>query len=86
MAARQNIRKVLRKQLGSKAADALLNKVDKMARQGFSADKIEKVFLANLETELEKRIRGILDTAVSATAVRSVVAIHQGPHVAVTRK
>jgi hypothetical protein len=85
MATRQDIRTVLRKQLGKKVADALLNKVDKMARQGVSADKIERVFLADLGTELEKRMGDLLGTAVRATAVRSFVAVTRGRNVAVRR-
>ena len=49
-----------REQLGKDAADALLDKVDKMAKRGANAANIEKVFLADLGAHLEKRVSNFM--------------------------
>jgi hypothetical protein len=77
MAGKQNVRTLLSKQLGKDVADALLNKVDALAKQGASPAKIEKVFLAELNAHLEKRVGSLLGTVVqSLGGVRALVAVH----------
>ncbi|MFZ0915014.1 MAG: hypothetical protein WBQ76_13855 [Candidatus Korobacteraceae bacterium] len=53
---KKDVRSLLRKQLGKEAADALLNKLDKMAKKGAPASAIEKT----LAEELALHIRAVV--------------------------
>jgi hypothetical protein len=76
MAAKQDVRTLLRKQLGKDVADAMLNKVDAMAKRGVSADKIEKAFVKDLNAHVEKRVGDLVGTAVRAVSgVRQLVLV-----------
>lgn len=69
MAKKQDLRTLLREQLGQKTADAMLTKVDRMAKQGISAAQIEKVFLTDLSRNLEKRVSSLVGTTLNAVGL-----------------
>ena len=56
MAKKQNMRAVMRKQLGKQVADAMLDRVDKMVKQGKSATAIQNAFAADLTAHIEKQV------------------------------
>jgi hypothetical protein len=53
MAAKRDARSMLRKQLGKDAADAMLNKVDNLAKKGASAGEIERWLLDEIASKIE---------------------------------
>lgn len=69
MAKKQDLRTLLSQQLGEKTADAMLAKVDRMAKQGVSAAQIEKVFLTELSRHLEKRVSSLVGTTANAVGL-----------------
>ncbi len=79
MAKKQDIRALLSKQLGPDAAKTLLNKVEKMRKEGASAEKIEMTFMSDLAREIEKQVSGLVRMSVNALdGVRVLVAVGQG--------
>ncbi len=79
MAKKQDIRALLSKQLGPDVAKTLLNKVEKMRKEGASAEKIEMTFMSDLAREIEKQVSGLVRMSVNALdGVRVLVAVGQG--------
>ncbi len=77
MARKQDLRTLLTKQLGRDAANAILKKVDTMAKRGASAAQIEKVFLTDLTREVEKRVKSLLTSSVhTLDGLRALVSVH----------
>ncbi len=87
MAKKQNVGSILSKQFGKDVADALLNKVDRMVKQGATAEKIEEAFLKALNAQVEKRIGSLVGTSVqSLRGVRALTAVQSKRLVAVQSK
>jgi hypothetical protein len=61
---KKNVRSLLREQLGKEAADALLNKLDKMAKKGAPASAIEKT--------LEEELASHIGAAIAASANKGI--------------
>lgn len=79
MARKQDVRALLSKQLGPAVTKTLLDKVERMRKQGASAEKIEKAFMTDLAREIEKRVSSLMGMSVNALdGVRVLVAVGQG--------
>ncbi len=79
MAKKQDVRALLSKQLGPDVTKTLLDKVERMRKQGASAEKIERTFMTDLTREIEKRVSSLLEVAVGGPdAVRVLVAVGRG--------
>lgn len=87
MAKRQDVRALLSKQLGPDVTKTLLDKVERMRKQGASAEKIEKAFMTDLTREIEKRVSNLIGMSVNAPdAVRVLVAVGRGSGMSVQTK
>jgi hypothetical protein len=60
MAAKRDARSAVRKQVGKKPADAILRKLDKMAKEGKPASAVEKVLEKELAEQIEATIIPII--------------------------
>ncbi len=79
MATKQDVRALLSKQLGPDVTKTLLDKVERMRKQGASAEKIEKAFMTDLTRQIEKRVSSLVGISVTAPdAVRVLVAVGRG--------
>jgi len=80
MARKQDIRALLVKELGEDVADAMLNKVDQMVKQGKKSIQIEKAFSKDLATYTEKQMRKTARIIVHmpniVSMVRNKVVVH----------
>ena len=52
----RDIEKLLRENLGKEAADAMLDKIDKMARKGATATAMERAITADVQAHVEKQL------------------------------
>ena len=68
MATKKDSRSLMRKQLGRKTADALLNKLDKMAKQGVPSSTIERT----LEEDLAASIGNDIKASIVPSASRGI--------------
>lgn len=55
-----NIEKLLRDNVGKEAADAILTKIDKMAKEGAKPAAIEKVIAADLQAHIEQQVTSVV--------------------------
>ncbi len=56
MPAKLDVKSLLRKHLGKETADAILKKIDDMAKEKATAAQIEKAIMADISTEIEKAV------------------------------
>ncbi len=82
MAKKQDLRALLSRQLGPDVADSLIKRVTRMAKQGASADKIERAFMTDLARYIEKRVGNLVGTSVNALdGVKILVVVQPSPRV-----
>ncbi len=74
MAPRNDARSLMRKELGKKTADALLAKLDRLAKAGASPTMIDKALSDELEAEIVKSITPSLNRAIKATLNKAIKA------------
>ena len=55
-----SIHKMLRDNLGKEAADAILVKVDKMAKEGAKPAAIEKVIATDIQAHIEQQVSSVV--------------------------
>jgi hypothetical protein len=72
MATKKNARSLMRKELGKETADAMLNKLDKMAKKGLPASAIEKVLAEDLATYIEARIALSVSKGIKVAVSRGI--------------
>ncbi len=78
MPQKQDLRTLLSEQLGQKTADAILAKVNSMAKRGAGAAQIEKVFLTEVTRAVEKRVSRLVGTPLNAVGLfrATITAVH----------
>ena len=77
MAKRKDAQSYLRKQLGKESADAVLSKLDKMAKKGVSASAIEKLLAKQLEAHIRAKIIPALNRGIRSGVKQAVAAVRK---------
>jgi 2-phospho-L-lactate guanylyltransferase (CobY/MobA/RfbA family) len=72
MAAKKNSRSAMRRELGKNLGDAVLTKLDSLAKAGVSAIEADKAIMQEIERHILKTITPPLTRAIKATVNRSI--------------